>query len=133
MNDVNVTGTMVKPKDGWQERVDRLVKVENFKVFIDWSQTGVAVRDQLTVEERSRLARKLDLVEKFATFMAAGMLKGTLKYSTDNYSIDQWMAHLIGEGADQANYAALLFDSYTKFKEDLDRTVDAAIEENRTK
>ena len=103
----DVTGLMVKPIPNWQPRVDALCHPEQFHVHIEFSNW-----DKLTITERKRLATKLEMVEEFASYMAAGMLKGTIKYPLDGYSLAQWIAHLIGEGADQANYQILLANAF---------------------
>ena len=107
--EADITGLMVQPVDNWEERAKRLCKPDNFTVYI-------AIEDELGEElsddEWHRLDAKLNLVREFARYMAAGMLKGTLKYSTDTYSLEQWCAHLAGEGADQANYQMLLINKW---------------------
>lgn len=107
----DVTGLMVPPSDGWQERVAKLCKPEYFLVTVALKEE---LMQQLTPDELARLRRKMVLVQQCSAIMLAGMLKGTLKYPTDNYSVDQWVAHLVGEGADQMNYALLLADAHTK-------------------
>jgi len=107
----DITGLMVKPKKGWEKRTEKLAKPEHF-----WLSIGLdkALYEGLTTEEMTRLKTKLELVRQAASYMAAGMVKGTVKYSYDNYSIAQWMAHVIGEGADQMNYQILLADAFAK-------------------
>lgn len=106
---IDITGLMTKPVDGWQERVKQFCKAEHFAVKIIQS---AKLRKGLTLKERRRLAWKLDLVATAARYMAAGMLKGTLKYPKDDYTLEQWIAHVVGEGADQMNYQLLLFDRF---------------------
>lgn len=108
-----VAGTMVKPRKGWEKRVEKLCDPEYW--FVELSlRTDVA--DKLSKEEWDRLEKKLHMVQRFAAYMAAGMLKGTLKYSNDDYSLETWFAHLIGEGADQANYQILLENAFREKK-----------------
>jgi len=57
------------------------------------------------------------LVEEWASYMAAGMLKGTIKYETDEYELKTWMAHVIGEGSDQSCYQILMFDKWRRDEE----------------
>ena len=110
MSEIDITGTMVHPIDNWQERVNALCDPENFSVSIYYDPK----RNTLTPEETLRLGHKLDLVERYAAVMAAGMLKGVIKYPTDNLTLEQWFAHLIGEGADKANYDMLTLDAFEK-------------------
>lgn len=115
MNKVDITGTMTKPIPGWEERVERLCKPENFWVSVVPNKWLMV--DELTEEEADRLERKLKLVQRYTAYMAAGMLKGTLKYPTDDIPVETWIAHLIGEGSDLANYQILLADAYYNVKE----------------
>ena len=108
----DITGTMVKPKEGWQARVDALCKEENFYDITIQPTMGLCMA--LSPDEYRRLCVKLQLVARSAKLQAVGMLKGTLKYERDDYSVEQWMAHLIGEGDDQMNYQILLADAYEK-------------------
>lgn len=109
----DITGLMAKAKPGWEERVARLAKPENFTIEL-WP--SLVLDCQLSDSELERLHRKLKLVRQAALYMAAGMLKGTLKYDSDDYSLEQWFAHLLGEGADQMNYQLLLADAFERRK-----------------
>lgn len=119
--EIDITGTLAKAKEGWQERTDKLAKPEFFIVKIDCTSE---LWDQLSEDERQRLKRKIDLVASYASYMSAGMVKGTVKYATDGYPLSQWMAHVIGEGADQSNYNILMFDAYNRYVKALDHEVD---------
>jgi len=107
---VDITGTMVKPKENWQARCEELCKPENFVVSVN----AVNLIGKVSNDEYERLYKKMRLVEEWARYMAAGMLKGTIKYSTDDYELKIWMAHVIGEGADQSNYELLMFDKWRR-------------------
>ncbi len=63
-------------------------------------------------ENIKRLRDKLELVHKFAERMAAGMLKGTMKYKEDRSDPEYWRQHLMDEMADIANYNMLLEASW---------------------
>jgi len=110
MMDIDIVGTMEKPKENWQARTEELCKPENF----DASIVTQHLVGKLSNEEYQRLYTKLRLVEEWACYMAAGMLKGTLKYDAGAYTIKTWMAKMVGEGADQAAYQILLFDAWRK-------------------
>ena len=116
-NNIDILGTMQKPKEGWQERVGVLCKPENFDAH---ARCHYNVSTKLSEDEYQRLYKKLVLVEEWALYMAVGMLKGVLKYETDAYPLDQWMSHMIGEGVDQSNYQMLLFDAWRKQNESRD-------------
>jgi len=108
---VDITGLMVEATPGWEARVKELARAEFFSARIVYSDK---LSKQLSPSEHIRLDKKLDLVQQAAEYMAAGMLKGTLKYPTDDLTVEQWMAHVVGEGADQFNYEILLADKFFK-------------------
>jgi len=110
IHDVDITGTMAKPKENWQARCEELCKPENFHARIN----AVNLIGKVSNSEYERLYKKMRLVEEWAQYMAAGMLKGTLKYETDEHDLKTWMAHVIGEGADQASYQILMFDKWRR-------------------
>lgn len=116
---VDVTGTMVKGIEGWQKRVEELAKPEYWDVSL---APRVEMTEQLSDDEFRRLAKKVKMVKEAVKWMLAGMVKGTVKYSSDDWTLERWMAHLVGEGADQMNYQILLFN---KFHEENKNQVDA--------
>lgn len=107
----DVTGLMVKPSPGWERRVEELCKPEYFTVEVTIRDVVVGA---LTADELTRLGYKIELVRVAAQLMAAGMLKGVLKYPSDTWSVETWVSHLLGEGADQMNYQLLLADAYAR-------------------
>jgi len=107
--DVDILGTQAKALPFWEDRAVDLAKPELFKVAIN---PNVYLLARLNEDEKKRLFKKLRLVQNAARYMAAGMVKGTIKYAKDDYSLKQWFAHLIGEGADQMNYQMLLFQAW---------------------
>lgn len=108
----DTTGLGTESVENWQELV-KDISPEMFTVTINLKPEIAA---KLTGTQLGRMRWKLELVEFGARAMAAGMLKGTLKYPTDDYSIDQWIGHLIGEGADQMNYQLLLANAHAQLK-----------------
>lgn len=111
----DTTGLGTKSVENWQE----LVKDINPEMFTATVKLNPEIAAKLTATQIDRMRWKLQLVEFGARAMAAGMLKGTLKYPDDNYGIDQWMGHLIGEGADQMNYQLLLAHAHSQLKKRL--------------
>ena len=118
---VDITGLMATPITNWEPRVKELCRPDNFRVYID---PTAALAVELSDRERTRLRRKLELVERYAQYMAAGMLKGTLKYPGDGYTLEQWVAHVVGEGADQSNYVVLMFDAWEREQAARGRTAE---------
>lgn len=108
---VDITGTMVKAQPDWQERAEHLCRLEHWTVEVIPSPE---LWDQLSHVEMARMNKKITMVKEFVKCQLAGMVKGTIKYARDDWSVEQWMAHLIGEGADQANYQILLFNKWAE-------------------
>ena len=100
-----------KPVDGWQERTEKLAKPGYFSVIVSIDE---ALLRCLTHDETERFYKKVRLVTQATQMMLAGMVKGTVKYATDEYTLNTWMAHLIDEGADQMNYQILLAYAYKR-------------------
>ena len=92
-----------------QERVDKLAVPENFSVSVAYrgSPSFVGRAPGLTAEEDTRLRTKLDLVEQVAAKLAANMLKGTLKYDNDEYTVREWLLMGQDDAADAVNYMTL--------------------------
>lgn len=99
-----VTGNIVSKNEGWEARAEDLCDPANFEVEIRPTPELFA---QLTGSEIARLQPKLRIVARSAKFQAAGMLKGTIKYPSDNYDRETWFKYLLGEGADFQNYIGL--------------------------
>lgn len=87
------------------ERVNRLAVAENFDVKIIWNHRLMDIHSGLTELEIERLEPKLEIVTEIAATLAAGMVKGTIKYDMDDYSLAKWVDHLVDEAADTLNYA----------------------------
>lgn len=68
----------------------------------------LVARGEITQEDIRRLLPKIRLVEASAARRAVAMLKGTLKYTDDVNTVDQWFAHMVDELDDQSNYMDLL-------------------------
>ena len=99
--------------ENWQERGKVLCDPEHWAVMVG---CGQAISDGLTESEKKRLEPKVDMVIEATRIMLAGMVKGTIKYPNDDYTIDRWMSHLVGEGMDQANYQILLATAWKKLR-----------------
>jgi hypothetical protein len=112
---VDVTGTMAPALPGWQERVEQLAKVAYWEITV---HALPELWDKLTPDEQTRLSIKMGMAIEATKYMLAGMVKGTVKYASDDWTLERWMAHLVGEGADQMNYQILLFNAFHKMKEE---------------
>lgn len=114
---VDTLGTNQPHIQDWMQRAEMLADPSLFAVDVRlqsqcWSQ--------LSESEQTALTYRLGLVERWACYMAAGMMKGVLKYIHDSEvgigqrPVGDWMSNLIGEGADVANYQMLLFDAWIR-------------------
>ena len=98
---------------GWEERLATLKDPRSFSIAVEpnWGNLRPA---GLTIEEYKRLCPKLELVREFALKMAYGMLKGTLKYPTDDYSIEQWLAGEDDDTVDAVDWRLLRMNAMKK-------------------
>lgn len=106
-------GGVAHPVPGWEKDISWV----SDSLFIVNVRPGLEVYDRLTDEQRKRLSKKLVLVERAARHLASGMLKGTLKYDSDDYTVQRWLAHVVDEGADLMNYYMLLAEAIKQREE----------------
>ena len=92
-------------RDDWADSKLELCTPDNIEVTILPSHALFRI---LTPEDLKRLAPKLRMVEKAAAQLAGNMVKGTLKYQKDNWSVDEWIGYLLDDLSDSLNYAILL-------------------------
>ena len=89
----------------WEERYkDLLILREMFSVDV---RLGPSAYQWLSTNERRRIRTKLEMVKGLAEKLAWGMLKGTLKYPTDDWTDKQWGAYAEDEENDLINYRLL--------------------------
>ena len=100
-----------KAKPGWEQRAQKLAQPQLVSVEIELREELAL---QLSPMERMRVDKKLKLVKQFASWMAAGMVKGSLKYEHDDDPLQEFFAHLAGESADFANYIMLFLSAWEK-------------------
>lgn len=92
--------------EGWEERFEVLGSVDYFGADVYCHSHELKMLG-LTGSELARLQYKLSLVESLAVRLATGMLKGVLKYNTDDLTPEEWTEHIFSESADLLNYLAL--------------------------
>lgn len=93
------------------DRIRELAVPENFPVNIRLELHRI---QGLSNKEYGRLRRKMPLVEKAASKLVAGMVKGILKYDTDEWTVAQWLDYAEDEAIDLVNYMGLLRAALTK-------------------
>lgn len=104
---------MNNTRDDWDEGKLELCNPEYFKVQITYN---TSLYWELTEEEVDRLEGKLKMVEEMAQKLAANMLKGTLKYPHDDWSVEEWIDFLVDDASDTLNYAYKLKEAYMEEK-----------------
>lgn len=98
----------------WDEQLLELCVPASFKVNIMYEPSLLQkiAEAGYSQEELSgfldRMIPKLEIIEGLAAKQSAAMLKGTLKYRSDSWSIDDWVAYLLDDAGDGLNYAYLL-------------------------
>lgn len=106
-----VMGIQSESNSDWQTRAKLMCDPNEWSIEI---QPSDQLLDLLSADELRRMHTKVHLVMDFAQRMLAGMVKGTIKYPTDDYTFERWMSHLVSEQADQANYTILLEHAHQK-------------------
>ena len=106
----NRTASGAEINDGWEKRFEKATEMtypmsDAFYVSVT-PRMGVLVT--ITQDEERRLRSKLAMIERFMQRMAMGMLKGTLKYDTDNRTYDEWRAEFDDEFIDMVNYRVFM-------------------------
>jgi hypothetical protein len=93
----------LKTRTGWEER---LVKVDTaLDVWLMWRMRLGA---DLGEDEVKRMEPKVKIVERAARKMLLNMIKGTLKYPSDEYDVRTWLRLLQDDGTDSLMYSYLL-------------------------
>lgn len=106
----DMTGQNQEMNEDWQRRIE-LVKADNFQCIIHYN---FEVSTNITEEERDRLQWRLKLVQDYACAMAAGMLKGVIKYPVDLDNPNLMMESMVGEHADATNYMILNVENLSR-------------------
>ncbi len=100
---------------GWEERYAKLlasfpqINLEANKIALSLIAAGVC-----TEEEAARAQWKIRLIEPFVTRLVVNMIKGSMKYTTDNWSGDTWSEMGMDDQADGVNYGLLFKDHLRK-------------------
>ena len=94
----------------WFDSKRNFLTPDLFNVTITFTSSfdDLVEKGEVKQEDIRRLVPKIRLVEASAARRAVAMLKGTLKYTDDNNTVDQWFAHMMDELDDQSNYMDLL-------------------------
>lgn len=95
---------------GWEERYqavrDRVhIELPSYDILQGLHITGV-----ITSDEMMRSSWKIRLLEPFVTRMVVNMIKGSIKYTTDDWSEATWQDMGMDDKADSINYELLFQD-----------------------
>ena len=107
--------------EGWEERLQAVQEAQAVVVHIEVKDEDSSL---LTDEESERLAPKLNMVARAAQKLAYNMIKGTLKYSRDSWSIDTWVEMGMDDATDTLNYFYLLKEAISNERESLSSGTD---------
>ena len=111
--------------EGWEERFAKMR--EEFDVQVPAPVFGRktdeigTIRTEYSVfskDEWTRMEPKLQMVRDMAVKSIWGMIKGTVKYKSDDYTPAQWLDHLFDEQVDGINYQMLFEDSIKRLKQE---------------
>ena len=103
-------------REDWNEEKLKLCVPENFEVAIRCEYP--ILYEILNLEDRRRLLRALQRVEKIAKLLSANMLKGVLKYPEEDpalvggHTTGYWLRYLVDDAADTLNYAMLALEAH---------------------
>ena len=97
-----------KINDGWETRTKELVHPDVFSFM--W-EADRRTKANLSLDEWDRTCYKMDLILEYTKKLAANMLKGTLKYERDDWSLETHLQEEEDEWIDQANYRILIKDA----------------------
>ncbi len=112
-----------------RKRIEELCTPDNFQAAIAYRGPRNFNEDELSWAalsraEYDRLQVKLALVEKLAVRLAVNMLKGTLKYENDEYTLREWLEMGIDDGLDTVNYLALGLEKLDELEESMGGAVE---------
>ena len=104
--------TQEATKPGWEERYAKYT-ASDFQVTVN-----LPVGHDLDDVEVERTLIKLEIIKEFAQDLSLGMLKGSLKYVSDDRTPEEWAAFEEDEQNDTTNYR--LFRKVAQRKLELD-------------
>jgi hypothetical protein len=95
--------------EGWEERYHHIR--ENFYQTINTGfLSDMVVDGALSASEATRAQWKIKLLEPFVTRLVVNMIKGTIKYTSDDWSEETWQDMGRDDKADSINYDLLFQD-----------------------
>jgi hypothetical protein len=99
---------------GWEARYEQIKPKVQVHIPAGLLVSELEAAGLLTPDEGDRAILKIRLVEPFVTRMVLNMIKGTVKYPTDEWSAEMWADAGMDDQADGINYSLLLKDRLRK-------------------
>lgn len=93
---------------GWEERYKDIQN--KLEVHLMPGVILTSIHGLISEDERTRSLWKIRLVEPFVHRMVLNMIKGTIKYPTDDWPAEVWEDMGMDDQADSVNYSILLRD-----------------------
>ena len=107
----------VEINEGWEQRYQAVKD----HVSIDLSPKAIlgdlVFSGLITEAESERALWKILLIEPFVTRMVVNMIKGTIKYTTDDWSLETWREMALDDRVDGINYDALFHNHLRELRE----------------
>jgi len=105
---------MATVNEGWQERFQEITQwVEEHPSDVWYAARDLYRSGIISKEEGERSTWKINLIEPFVRRMVLNMIKGTIKYPSDDWTADVWQDMGLDDKADSINYE-LLFHNYLR-------------------
>lgn len=91
----------------WEERYQQVK--EQINIFLDPHKIldSLYQNNLITIEEWHRSLPKIYMLQPFITRMVVNMIKGTLKYTSDDWSTEIWQDMGMDDKVDGVNYEIL--------------------------
>lgn len=98
---------------GWEHDYQRIRNMVRVDLPMDTIMSALYNRGLLDTKQIARSRWKIKLLEPFVTRMVVNMIKGTIKYTSNEWSADTWQDMGMDDKVDSINYG-LLFEDYLR-------------------
>ena len=99
--------SQVEVNPGWEERYEAIKGRVYIQLYPAPILRSLLSDGLITDSEYKRAIWKIHLIEPFVTRQVMNMIKGTLKYPTDDWSDEVWKDMGLDDKADSVNYDLL--------------------------
>lgn len=98
---------------GWERDYQTIRNIVSVELPMDDIMEVLYNRGLLDTKQIARSRWKIKLLEPFVTRMVVNMIKGSIKFPTDDWSAETWQDMGMDDKADSINYG-LLFEDYLR-------------------